>query len=72
LDKWFFFSRAFGKDEVFECLKPSLKLTFFVPENIHPWKFGDSELGKPPFLSRWRWWFQICFMFTPTWGNDLI
>ena len=19
-----------------------------------------------------RWWFQICFIFTPTWGNDPI
>ena len=23
-------------------------------------------------LPRTRWWFQICFIFTPTWGNDPI
>ena len=30
-----------------------------------------SQVVEEPFDSGIdRWWFQICFYFTPTWGND--
>ena len=31
----------------------------FPDKGVHPWKLT-------------RWWFQIFFIFNPTWGNDPI
>ena len=32
-----------------------------------------TKKGKPQDDTSWsRWWFQMCFIFTPIWGNDPI
>ena len=39
----------------------------------HHWKVGCKGFGTwahEALLNMAGWWFQICFIFTPTWGND--
>ena len=34
--------------------------------------FGIAQYQPIPLKSKTRWWFQIFFIFTPTWGNGPI
>ncbi len=42
------------------------------PDEWMLWMFTYVYLGLAGFSADSRWWFQICVIFTPTWGNDPI
>ena len=47
----------------------------FSVSSSNPQHFGYDVFSLHPhgvlIQARFpRWWFQICFIFTPTWGND--
>ena len=51
----------------------------FALQVINTWEIGSCVFlfkNHPPFGCCWclstSWWFQICFIFTPTWRNDPI
>ena len=60
-----------GRESLFEIRRAESPEVFFW--GFLTWRqLRDATQLARIFHSVTRWWFQICFMFTPTWGNDPI